>query len=83
MEEPIICIICKEPLDVRTPDAVKLRQKGSEGVNHVSAQRNDTIRAVAGQHVHQECRRTYCLPRNVARASKQESQPSSIRTSLV
>ncbi|KAJ7391185.1 hypothetical protein OS493_019316 [Desmophyllum pertusum] len=47
-----------------SPDVVTLREKGSEGINQASAERNDQIVTVPGQKVHKDCRRSYCHPRN-------------------
>ena len=58
------CVICNKSLDGED-DVVTLREKGSEGTNRASVQRNDAITMVPGQQVHQDCRREYCLPSNI------------------
>ncbi|OWF49468.1 hypothetical protein KP79_PYT17548 [Mizuhopecten yessoensis] len=52
------CVICKEDID-NPAENVKLGEKGSIGINKASEERHDEIRTVAGQHVHQNCRRLY------------------------
>ena len=83
MNEETTCVICQKLL---VDDVVTLREKGSEGINRASAERNDIIMAaVPGQKVHQTCCRAYCHPINIAPAKKQEntSAPtSSSRRSL-
>ena len=83
MNEETTCVICQKLL---VDDVVTLREKGSEGINRASAERNDIIMAaVPGQKVHQTCRLAYCHPINIAPAKKQEntSAPtSSSRRSL-
>ena len=85
MDETVNCVMCKRPL-VGEGEVVKIREKGSEGINRVSTERNDTIKTVPGQQVHQKCRRDYCLPSNIARAKKfaetSSSETNSNRRSL-
>ncbi|KAK4307098.1 hypothetical protein Pmani_021115 [Petrolisthes manimaculis] len=52
-----ICPICK--LEVASDDAVKIRQKGADGINEASVRRGDTIAVAAGCTVHSKCRKTY------------------------
>ena len=49
------CVICDKSLDGED-DVITLREKGSEGINRASIERNDTITMVPGQQVHQNCR---------------------------
>lgn len=84
MVEEITCAICQKSLD-NVNDVVALREKGSEGINRASTERNDIIQTVPGQKVHQTCRREYCHPSNINRVKKQErasSQSSSSRRSF-
>ena len=67
------CIICKQPLEETSPTAT-LGEKGSASINKASDSRNDTIHSLAGQQVHQECRRKYCNPQQIARVAKLGNQ---------
>ena len=67
-----ICIICKQPLG--TSPASILGEKGSTTINQASEARNDTIHSVPQQQVHQECRRKYCNPDQIAKAAKLAKQ---------
>jgi len=82
-----ICAICKKEFQGGEGEVVMLREKGSEGINRASEERNDSIRTVAGQQVHKTCRRNYCLQQNILRSKIQDSQQSetsnSSRRSLV
>ena len=82
MDEEITCAICQKSLD-DVNDVVTLREKGSEGINRASTERNDLIQTVPGQKVHQTCRREYCHPSYINRAKKKERESSiSSRRSL-
>ena len=48
------CIICKETLNSEEP-VVKLREKGSQGINNASRERGDTVVTFPGQSVHTGC----------------------------
>ena len=63
------CIICKQPLE-GTSTTATLGEKGSASINKANYSRNDTIHSLAGQQVHQECRRKYCNPQQIARVAK-------------
>jgi hypothetical protein len=63
MEGKDICILCKGTLLV---DTVTLREKGSNTINAISDQQNDTIKCIPGQKVHQQCQREYCHPNRIA-----------------
>ena len=63
------CVICKEPLG--TLPVSTLGEKGSTTINQSSKARNDTIHSLPGQQIHQECRRMYCKPDQIANATKQ------------
>ena len=54
MDEEITCAICQKSLD-NVNDVVTLREKGSEGINRASTERNDLIQTLPGQKVHQTC----------------------------
>ena len=76
------CVICDKSLDGED-DVITLREKGSEGINRASIERNDTITMVPGQQVHQNCRWEYCLPSNIKQAKKVvSSETTSGRRSL-
>ena len=75
MDEEITCAICQKSLD-NVNDVVTLREKGSEGINRASTERNDLIQTVPGQKVHQTCRREYCHPSYINRAKKKERESS-------
>lgn len=85
MDETENCVICKRPL-VGKGKVVKIREKGSEGINRASTERNDAIKTVPGQQVHQKCWRDHCLPSNIARvnnfAETTSSETNSNRRSL-
>ena len=82
MDEEITCAICQKSLD-NVNDVVTLREKGSEGINRASTERNDLIQTVQGQKVHQTCRREFCHPSYINRAKKKERESSiSSRRSL-
>lgn len=82
MGEEITCAICQKSLD-NVKDVVILREKGSEGINRASRERNDIIQTVPGQKVNQTCRCEYCHPSYINRAKKKERGSSiSSRRSL-
>ena len=56
MDEEITRPIC--PLD-NVNDVLTLRERGSEGINWASRERNDLIQTVPGQKGHQTCRREF------------------------
>ena len=67
--EPIEeCVICKQPIEA-SPKAT-LGEKGSASINKASELRNETLFCTPGQHVHQECRRNYCKPDQIAKARR-------------
>lgn len=68
-----VCVICQTPITEGSTDIVTLGEKGSDGINRASQERNDTILTAPGQQVHKICRRDYCKPQNIQRALK-ESQ---------
>ena len=72
MDEEINCAICQKSLD-NVNDVVTLREKGSEGINRASRERNDLIQTVPGQK-HQTCGREYCHPNKINRAKKKERE---------
>ena len=53
-----ICPICTLELE-DGGDAVKIRQKGADGINEASVRRGDTIVVTAGCKVHSNCRKMY------------------------
>lgn len=78
MEAAVICVICGQPIE-QSP-SVTLTEKGCVGINKASEARKDKICCVAGQQAHQECRRKYCHPRNISRATKAEDSCSTSAT---
>ena len=77
MEVSEDCVICKQPIVGGT--GVTLGEKGSSIINRASAARIDTINAIPGQQIHEECRRKYCNPQQIAKTvklGKQEVQPA-------
>ena len=72
IDEEINCAICQKSLD-NVNDVVTLREKGSEGINRASRERNDLIQTVPGQK-HQTCSREYCHPNKINRAKKKERE---------
>ena len=56
---------------------MKLRQKGSEGINNASRLRGDDIKNVEGQTVHVKCRCDYINHRLIQLAIKQSSSTTS------
>ena len=65
MEEQV-CAICKKLIG-ELPKAT-LGEKGSATINQASKVRNEAIDFTAGQQVHQECRRLYCSPTQIAKS---------------
>ena len=47
------CIICKENVN-ETDDAFVLTQKGADGINNASFERNNKLNAVIGNYVHKK-----------------------------
>ncbi|CAG2201846.1 unnamed protein product [Mytilus edulis] len=74
------CIICLKDDD--TSSLVKLREKGSQGINKASREREGQILASAGQFVHQECRKSYTNPTEITKTKRQQNilQESNIPT---
>lgn len=60
----INCIICKK--SIVDAHAVTLSQKGSNSINHASAERDSDIEAHTGDKVHSECRKTWCNPNSIS-----------------
>ena len=83
MEVSIACVICKQPAQVDGPSPpATLGEKGSVSINKASESRGDTIHSRPGQMVHQDCRRKYCNPDQIAKTVKLQEQGhgSAIRT---
>ena len=76
MEKPEECAICKLPIGT-SPKAV-LGEKGSISINKASEERSDSIHCTPGQQVHQECRKKYCKPDQVAKDLRQKSTQEGI-----
>ena len=54
IESPKICPICREPC---LSNFSTISQKGTDGINEVSRQKNDNFTATSGMHVHVGCRK--------------------------
>ena len=65
------CIICNE---TGNGQLIKLRAKGSEGVNKASEARGDTLVTEPGQHVHVECRRSYINPNEIQKYIRDKNE---------
>lgn len=68
VSEDQVCVICKKPIELLPK--VTLGEKGSATINRVSKERNETLQCEPGDQVHQECRRKYCAPNQIAEAAK-------------
>ena len=69
--QPEFCAICKTSVDTGVPSST-LTAKSSSTINLVSIARNDSIHTMPGDVVHQECRRKYCNPHQIAKDTHQE-----------
>ena len=56
------CVICTRFIGDKSKASV-LRLKGCEGLNEAAKQRNEQIKASAGDYVHKECRKNYTNPK--------------------
>ena len=59
-----VCALCEKPLTNNDEVAV-LTDKGSQGINQISALKQDNILTTAGQKVHTDCRKKYTDKRGV------------------
>ena len=75
--DDFICVLCNKPGKSGSKDVVAIREKGSEGINRASQERNDDIVIVPGQKVHKKCRQEYCKPQNIERAKEPNAASSS------
>jgi len=75
VSEDQVCVICKKPIELLPK--VTLGEKGSATINRVSKERNETLQCESGDQVHQECRRKYCAPNQIAKVPKQPSVATS------
>ena len=57
------CIICKQLLEGTSPTATP-GEMGRSSINKASDPRNNTIHSIAGQQVHQECRKNTASLKN-------------------
>ena len=69
--QPVKCAICKSSIGTGVPSST-LTAKGSSTINQASDARKDSIRTMPGEVVHQECRRIYCHPFQIAKDTNQE-----------
>ena len=72
------CVICKKPIG-ESPKAT-LGEKESATINQTSKVRNESIHCTAGQQVHQECRRKYCSPNQIAKALRNVETDENVAT---
>ena len=68
-------MFCNQPCEEAL--STTLTGKGCRGINKASATRKDSICCVPGQPVHLECRRKYCHPSEISKASNEAKQASS------
>jgi len=80
MEVSEVCVICNQLIDGTSPTAT-LGEKGSLSINKASQSRGDSIHSKSGQKVHQDCRRKYCNPQQVAKLLGHNIQKSGLRSS--
>ncbi len=74
MEVSECCAICTHPV---ASSVSTFGEKGSLAINQASKLRKDSIHTVPGEKVHQDCRRNYCKPDQIAKDTKHEqSKPS-------
>ena len=68
--------ICKASVSTGVPSST-LKAKGSSTINQASETRKDSICTMPGEVVHQECRRKYCHPFQIAKdTNPKELMPS-------
>ena len=72
METSEECVICKQ--STGTLPKATLTEKGSGSINKASKERKDTLFCSPGQKIHQECRRKYCKPDQIAKALRSKEQ---------
>ena len=72
MEKSEECAICKLPIG--TSSKAVLGEKGCMSINKASEERGDTIYCTPGEQVHQECRRKYCKPEQIAKDFRKKDQ---------
>ena len=65
-------VICKKP--IRALPKVTLGEKLSACINKASKERYESLNCTAEQQVHQECRRKYCVPNQIAKTLRQAVQ---------
>ncbi len=80
MEVSECCAICTHPVD---SSVSTLGEKGSLAINKASKLRKDSIHTVRGKKVHQDCRRNYCKPDQIAKDTNEQSKPSTSSDRLV
>ena len=65
------CAICKE--NIAPGAGVSLTEKGSNGINRASKEREDQVEVEAGDQVHKDCRREFCRPSNIEKEKRKRS----------
>lgn len=76
MECEVSCIICHQQITDHT-EAVRIKKKGSDGINEASILRGDNITSKAGDSVHINCRKTYTNPILIKSSHADPSKTSS------
>ncbi|XP_053398129.1 uncharacterized protein LOC123551553 [Mercenaria mercenaria] len=64
------CKICHQQIEGQAK-AVKLSQKGCDGINDACDKRNDSLHVQPGDYVHVECRKHYCNPNCIKRDTRE------------
>ena len=76
------CSICNKELGDQP--TVVIKEKGATGINTASESYADNLHVKAGDIVHQQCRKDYCKPQNIAKnqhaASPATSKPPTLRS---
>ena len=71
MDKADNCVICDQILSNGFP-SVKLRQKGSDGINTASKERGSNVVTEVGQLVHVECRKLFTCQKRLSLDQKRE-----------
>ena len=74
-----LCPICKKPAVGGERPPATLGERGSDTINRASADRKDVIQTLPGQLVHEDCRKKYCNPQQIAKAVKEKEEGPSIQ----
>lgn len=74
-----LCPICKKPAAGGDQPPAALGVTGSDAINRASTDRKDMIQTLPGQQVHEDCRKKYCNPLQIAKAVKEKEEGPSIQ----